>query len=121
MAGRASGAQEEAVQKQYVYKTTNQRKLTLDVDNPPDWNPTYTRPGIVFFGGGKRSGTLNQLKPRADYFALRGLVCVRADDRVRRDGIMTDKCVEDTISTLRWVDTPGHAYPPRTTTHRGFS
>jgi acetyl esterase len=92
-----------------VYKTVGERKLTLQYDYPPDWNPTDQRPGIVFFfGGGWTSGTPAQFKPQAEYFAKRGLVCVRADYRLRtRDNITPDKCVEDAISAMRWVR--GHA------------
>lgn len=108
-AGQVSGAPTAGAKAQYVYKTINARKLTLDVDYPPDWKPTDKRPAIVFFfGGGWRGGTQNQFKPQAEYFARRGLVCLRADYRVRRrDGVLPDKCVEDAISAMRWVR--GHA------------
>jgi acetyl esterase/lipase len=103
------GADDETAQSQYTYKTVNGRKLTLDVDYPPDWKATDKRPAIVFFfGGGWRNGTPNQLQPQAEYFARRGLVCLRADYRVRlRDDVLPDKCVEDAISAMRWVR--GHA------------
>ncbi len=90
---------------QQVYKTVGDRKLTLDFDYPPDWKPSDKRPAMVFFfGGGWTSGTPRQFQPQAEYFARRGLVCVRADYRLRaRDKVTPDKCVEDAISALRWV------------------
>ncbi len=88
-----------------VYKTVGERKLALNFDYPPDWKPSDKRPAIVFFfGGGWTSGTPAQFKPQAEYFAKRGLVCARADYRLRaRDGVTPDKCVEDAISAMRWV------------------
>lgn len=99
----------KAAQTQYVYKTVGARKLTLDVNKPPGWKPTDKRPAMVFFfGGGWTVGTPIQLKAQAEYFAKRGLVCLRADDRTRRrDGVTPDKCVEDAMSAMRWVR--GHA------------
>lgn len=88
-----------------VYKTIGQRKLALDFDYPPDWKPSDKRPAIVFFfGGGWTGGSPNAFKPQAEYFAKRGLVCARADYRIRsKDAVTPDKCVEDAISAMRWV------------------
>jgi len=100
-----SAVQKPAPPAQLVYKTVGERKLTLDVDYPPGWKETDQRPAIVFFfGGGWRNGSPEQFKPQAEYFARRGLVCLRADYRVRsRDGVLPDKCVEDALSALCWV------------------
>jgi acetyl esterase/lipase len=102
---RTSSALREQSQARYVYKTGGERKLTLDFDRPPDWKPSDKRPAIVFFFGGGWSVTnLGQFKPQAEYFAKRGLVCVRADFRLLiRDKVWPDKCVEDAISAVRWV------------------
>jgi acetyl esterase/lipase len=91
-------------QAQYVYKTVGERKLTLDLDYPPDWNPTDKRPAVVFFSGGWTSSTPDQFKPQAEYFAKRGLVCARADYHLRvKDSVQIDKHVENAISAMRWV------------------
>jgi len=89
----------------YVYKTVGDRELAMDVDYPPDWKPSDRRPAIVFFfGGGWTTGTPAQFKPQAGYFARRGLVCARADYRLRlKDKIQPDQCVADAISAMRWV------------------
>lgn len=103
--GRTFGGAEAADRAPQVYKTVGARKLTLNFDYPPDWKPSDKRPAVVFFfGGGWTSGTPAQFKPQAEYFAKRGLVCARADYRLRgRDGITPDKCVEDALSAMRWV------------------
>lgn len=90
---------------QQVYKTVGQRKLTIEFDYPADWKPSDKRPAIVFFfGGGWTHGTPAQFKPQAEHFAKRGLVCARADYRLRsKDNITPDKCVEDALSAMRWV------------------
>ena len=77
----------------------------LDLDYPPGWKPADKRPAMVFFfGGGWTQGTPNQFTPQAKYFAKRGLVCVRADYRLRgKDSVQIDKCVEDARSAMRWV------------------
>lgn len=90
---------------QLVYKSVGERKLAIDFDYPPEWKPSDKRPTIVFFfGGGWTHGSPAQFKPQAEYFAKRGLVCARADYRIRsRDNVTPDKCVEDAISAMRWV------------------
>jgi len=103
--GRTFGGADLAERAQQVYKTVGERKLTLAFDYPPDWKPSDKRPAVVFFfGGGWTSGSPAQFKPQAEHFAKRGLVCARADYRLRsKDGITPDKCVEDAISAMRWV------------------
>ncbi|SPE56884.1 Lipase/esterase [Verrucomicrobia bacterium] len=99
------GAEEPKPPAQQVYKTIGKRQLTLDLDYPPDWKPADKRPAILFFfGGGWTGGTPGQFRPQAEYFAKRGLVCARADYRLRlRDKVRPDKCVEDAISAMRWM------------------
>ena len=96
-------------QDQVVYKTVGQRKLMADIDYPPDWKPGDNRPAIIFFSGGAwTSGSTRAFLAQGMYFAKRGLVCVRADYRLRiKDSITIDKCVEDAKSAMRWVR--GHA------------
>lgn len=98
-------ADEVAAKSQYVYKTIGDRELRIDFDYPPHWKATDKRPAIVFFfGGGWTKGTPAQFKPQAEYFAKRGMVCGRADYRVRgKDGVTPDKCVEDALDAMRWV------------------
>ena len=104
-AGHTFGAPDAAPPARQVYKTVGDRKLTLNFDYPPDRKASDKRPALVFFfGGGWTHGTPAQFKPQAEYFAKRGLICARADYRLRaRDGVTPDKCVEDAISAMRWV------------------
>jgi dienelactone hydrolase len=91
--------------KEYVYKTIGERQLKMHVDFPPGWKKTDTRPVIVFFhGGGWNGGSVKAFARQAEYFASRGLVCARADYRIKnKDGVTPDKCVEDARSAIRWV------------------
>jgi acetyl esterase/lipase len=102
VAVRAEGG---ARKPQYVYKTIGDRTLMMDFDYPPEWKASDKRPAIVFFfGGGWTKGTPGQFKPQAEYFAKRGIVCARADYRVRgKDGVTPDKCVEDALEAMSWV------------------
>jgi CubicO group peptidase (beta-lactamase class C family)/acetyl esterase/lipase len=91
--------------KVYVYKTIGEKKLKMHVDFPPGWKKTDTRPVIVFFHGGSwKGGSVRAFSRQAEYFASRGLVCARADYRIKnKDGVTPDKCVEDARSAVRWV------------------
>ena len=89
----------------HVYKKVGQRELTIEITSPENWKKGDRRPAIVyFFGGGWTNGTPEQFRPQAEYFAKRGLVCARADYRVKsRDGVKPADCVEDARSAMRWV------------------
>ena len=80
----------------YIYKTVDERDLTVAISYPDDWRPGDRRPAVVFFfGGAWEGGTTAQFLPQAEYFAQRGLVCVRVDYRVRSsDGVSPDKSCE---------------------------
>lgn len=91
----------------FIYKKTPTRDLELYVDYPEGWKPSDKRPAIVwFFGGAWATGTPFAFKPQADYFARRGLVCIRADYRIRTvDGIKNDGYISglDAKTAIRWV------------------
>lgn len=89
----------------FVYKSTKQADLQMDVHFPPDWKKGDRRPGIVFFfGGGWNQGKVTQFLPQAKYLASRGLVAARADYRVKsRHGVSPVQCVEDAKSAVRWL------------------
>jgi len=90
--------------REFTYKTASETDLKLHVHYPKDWKASDKRPGIVFFfGGGWSGGSPSQFIPQASYFASRGMVCARADYRVKsRQGVTPDKCVEDATSAIRW-------------------
>jgi len=89
----------------YIYKQTPQGELAMYVHFPKDWTANDKRPAIVFFfGGGWRTGKVEQFVPQAEYLASRGMVTARADYRVKtRHGTTPDKCVEDGKSAVRWL------------------
>ncbi len=91
--------------RRFEYKQTSQRPLMLYVQLPTGWKPQDKRPAVVyFFGGGWRSGSVEQFAPQAEYFARRGMVTVRVDYRVKnRDGVTPIDCVRDARSAMRWV------------------
>ena len=91
--------------KNYIYKQTPQGELAMYVHFPEDWTANDKRSAIVFFfGGGWRTGEVEQFVPQAEYFANRGMVTARADYRVKnRHGTSPDKCVEDGKSAVRWL------------------
>ncbi len=91
--------------KTYVFKTTPQGKLEIDVHFPPDWKAEDKRPAIVFFfGGGWKGGSRKQFTPQAEYLAKRGMVAARADYRIKgKHGTLPDKCVQDCKSAVRWL------------------
>jgi acetyl esterase len=95
--------------KTMTYKTVGTRALKIHIHFPNDWQATDTRTAMIFFfGGGWNNGTVDQFLPQAEYFASRGLVCARADYRVKsRDGVTPDQCVADARSAVRWLR--GHA------------
>ena len=91
----------------YVYKKTPTRDLSLYIDFPENWQASDKRPAIVwFFGGAWNTGTPYAFKPKADYFAKRGVVGIRVDYRIRTvDGIGADGFISghDAKTALRWV------------------
>ena len=95
--------------KTLTYKTVGTKDLKIILHFPKNWQATDTRPAMIFFfGGGWNNGTVDQFLPQAEYFATRGLVCARADYRVKsRDGVTPDQCVADARSAVRWLR--GHA------------
>lgn len=89
----------------YVYKTTPQGDLKVDVFLPPNWQPGQKRPAILmFFGGGFVGGTPAQFYSKATYLAGRGLVALTPEYRVKnRHQTEPDKSIEDAKSAIRWV------------------
>lgn len=103
--GVLSALAEETNTKSFTYKKTPQGDLEIVVHLPSDWQASDKRPAIAFFfGGGWRSGTIEQFEPQAEYLASRGMVAARADYRVKsRHGVTPKECVEDAKSAVRWL------------------
>jgi acetyl esterase/lipase len=96
----------DPVGKQYTYKEVESRKLSLYVTKPAAWQPTDTRPAIVFFhGGGWTGGKPGQFTEHSKYLASRGMVAVQVQYRLL-DGkkrLPPETCVADAKSAMRWV------------------
>lgn len=88
-----------------LYKQVDSTSLNLVVNYPSDFSPSETYPAIVFFfGGGWNGGTTDHFEPHARYFAQRGLICFRADYRVRsRQGTTPFESLKDAKSAIRYI------------------
>ena len=88
-----------------VYKTIGDSKLSLFIFNPEGHKATDKRPAIVFFfGGGWNGGTPSQFYPQSRYLASRGMVAICADYRTKKSaGTDPRKCVQDGKSAIRWI------------------
>jgi len=89
----------------YVYKSIGGTELRLHLFNPPNHASWMRRPAILFFfGGGWRSGNVEQFVPQSKYFAERGMVAIVADYRVfRRHKTSPFEAMADAKSAIRWV------------------
>ena len=87
-----------------IFKRTPQGELAVSLYFPYDWTPSDRRPGaLLFFGGGWRTGTRQQLARECVYLAAHGMVAATADYRVvdyHRTGV--EACLEDAVSAMRW-------------------
>lgn len=87
------------------YKQVSGDSLYLQVDYPPAYDASLSYPAMVFFfGGGWNGGTTEQFAPHAGYFASRGMICFRADYRVKnRQGTSPFASLKDAKSVLRYI------------------
>jgi acetyl esterase len=88
-----------------LYKQVDTSQLVLVVDYPPDFDVSKTYPAIVFFfGGGWNGGNTSHFEAHARYFAERGMICFRADYRVKsRQGTTPFESLKDAKSAMRFV------------------
>ena len=95
--------------KPFVYKTIGTTELRLHVFSSAAHKPGDGSPAVVFFfGGGWLFGDIRRFQTQATHLALRGLVTVLVDYRVKcRHGSTILDSIADGKSALRWVR--GHA------------
>jgi acetyl esterase/lipase len=88
-----------------LYKQVGISSLYLQVEYPPNYNSSQNYPAMVFFfGGGWNGGNINQFAPHAKHYAERGIICFRADYRVRsRQGTTPFESMKDAKSAIRFV------------------
>jgi len=115
IAGEQAGAEtlvtrasvnKDVVGTRYVYKTVDDRELSLYVTRPDDWKAGDSRPAVVFFhGGGWTKGKPGQFTEHSKYLASRGMVCFQVEYRLidKKIGETPMKCIQDAKSAMRWV------------------
>jgi acetyl esterase/lipase len=88
-----------------AYKIINGDTLNFILRYPPKFKKSKTYPTIVFFfGGGWNGGSITQFQPQAEYFALRGMITVLADYRVKSKHKTTPyESVADAKSVIRFL------------------
>ena len=94
------------VGEKFVYKTIEQRELSLWISKPTDWKPSDTRPAIVFFhGGGWVAGAPYLFNEHCKYFASRGLVCATVEYRLLDKNTKETPIapINDSKSAMRWM------------------
>ena len=93
----------------FIYKTIGGADLRLHVFSSAAHKPSERSPAVVFFyGGGFLFGDIRRYQMQATHLALRGLVTVLVDYRVKcRHGSTIMDSVTDAKSAMRWVR--GHA------------
>ena len=90
--------------RQKVYKTVGEVQLKANIYEL-EKSQARKRPAIVFFfGGGWRSGSVNQFRYQSEYLARQGMVAIVPDYRVyNRQMASVVDCVSDAKSAIRWV------------------
>jgi acetyl esterase len=93
----------------FVYKTIGGADLRLHVFSPAGRPPgAKSSAAVFFFGGGWIFGDIRRFQAQATHLALRGMVTVLVDYRVKcRHGSTILDEVSDAKSAMRWVR--GHA------------
>ena len=95
--------------KPFVYKKVGETELRLHVFTPAGRKAGVKSPAVVFFyGGGFIFGDIRRFQTQATHLALRGVVTVLVDYRVKcRHGSSILDSIADAKSAMRWVR--GHA------------
>lgn len=88
-----------------LYKQVDTTSLHMVINYPPEFDTTKSYPAIVFFfGGGWNGGSIGHFAPHARYFSQRGMVCFRADYRVKsRQGTTPIESLKDAKSAIRFI------------------
>lgn len=94
----------------FVYKTVGDTPLRLHVFSSGGLKPGNKAPAVVFFyGGGWILGDVRRFQTQATHLALRGLVTVLVDYRVKcRHGTSLIDATTDAKSAMRWVRDHAH-------------
>ncbi|QDO94280.1 alpha/beta hydrolase [Formosa sediminum] len=103
---------EYPVPEHVVYKIIEDDTLTMDLYKPNGFKKDSVYPTLVFFfGGGWIGGSVDQLRPQAEYFASRGMVTVLVDYRVKKKhGTTPFEAVADAKSAMRFLKTHAKSF-----------
>lgn len=95
--------------KPFIYKTIGNTDLRLHIFSSVGRKVGARSPAVIFFyGGGWLFGDIRRFQTQATHLALRGMVAVLVDYRVKcRHGSTIMDSVADAKSAMRWVR--GHA------------
>ena len=97
-------ADEPVGSRQEVYKQVGDLQLSATIYEL-EQSGIRNRPAIIFyFGGGWRSGSVNQFRYQSEYLARHGMVAIVPDYRVSSRHMTTVvDCVADAKSAIRWA------------------
>ena len=92
-------------QEQIVYKKIDTTNLILKIYKPDAIKFDGKRPAMLFFfGGGWKTGNINQFEPQANYFAKRGIVCFLVEYRIQNKHQSTIyQSLQDAKSSIRFI------------------
>lgn len=88
-----------------IYKKIDTTILKMRILYPSTMDSTKHYPCIAFFfGGGWKTGKMNQFRKEADYFTNRGMVCFLIDYRVKtRQDTGPFEALKDAKSAIRFI------------------
>jgi len=89
----------------FIYKTTAEGQLKMNVFKPANHTILDKRPVIIFFfGGGWVGGQPKQFYQQASFFADKGFLAISAEYRIGKKHKTTPfECVKDGKSAIRWL------------------
>jgi acetyl esterase/lipase len=88
-----------------IYKKVDTTPLKMKVLYPDSLKENKLYPCVVFFfGGGWKTGNLNQFTNQAKHFNQKGMICFLVDYRVQsRQGTMPFESLKDAKSAIRFI------------------
>lgn len=99
------GQQSEHLPDAVIYKKVDTTTLKMKVLYPDSLKENKLYPCIVFFfGGGWKTGNLNQFMKQAKHFNQKGMICFLVDYRVQsRQGTTPFESLKDAKSAIRFI------------------
>jgi len=97
--------QSENLPKSVIYKKVDTTILKMNVLYPDSIEKNKQYPCIVFFfGGGWKTGSVNQFRNQANHYTKNGMVCFLVDYRIKlRQGTTPFESLKDAKSAIRFI------------------